>query len=140
MNETFQIVYALLMWIAETTGFTYHEVNIIAYYIVLPFVYVVLADRTMKKHVLKIVYVVGVTTCLLLIEDFTRFSDWLFMKSVEFLLSFQILGWNYVVSSVLICVVFPAIVLGVMLHCAFPIFLRSLARLLGTPTSRPQGE
>jgi hypothetical protein len=136
MNDTFQMVYALLMWIAEATGFTYDEVNIIAYYIVLPFAYVVLADRILKKNVLKVVYVVGVMICLLLIEDFTRFSDWLFMKSVEFLLSFQILGWNYIVSSVLICVVFPAIVLGVMLHYAYPAILPSIARLLGTSASR----
>lgn len=87
MNTIFQIVYSLLKWIADATGFTYNEVNIIAYYIVLPFVYVILADRILKRHLLKILYVTGVALCLLLIDDFTRFSDWLFQKSVQFLLS-----------------------------------------------------
>ena len=128
MNTIFQIVYSLLKWIADATGFTYNEVNIIAYYIVLPFVYVILADRILKRHLLKITYVTGVALCLLLIDDFTRFSDWLFQKSVHFLLSLQFLGWNYVVSSVLICVVFPAIVFFVMFHFAYPGLITTIGR------------
>jgi hypothetical protein len=136
MNTTFQIVSSLLKWIAEVTGFTYNEVNIIAYYIILPFAYVILADRIFQKHVLKILYVVGISVCLLIITDFKEFSDWLFQKSVDFLLSFQFLGWNYIVSSVLICVVFPAVVFIVMFHFAFPKFFPAIGRRLsraGTP-------
>lgn len=130
MNTTFQIVYSLLKWIAEVSGLTYNEVNIIAYYIILPFAYVILADRILQKHVLKILYVVGVSVGLFLIADFTEFSDWLFQKSVDFLLSFQFLGWNYIVSSVLICVVFPAVVFIVMFHLAFPKFFPAIGRRL----------
>lgn len=130
MNATFQIVYSLLNWIAEITGFTYNEVNIIAYYIMLPFACVILADRILKMHVLKIIYGVGVTGGLLFIADFKTFSDWLFRKSVDFLLSFQFLGWNYIVSSVLICVVFPAVVFIAMFHFAFPKFFPAIGRPL----------
>jgi hypothetical protein len=126
MNTTFEIVSSLLKWIAEVTGFTYNEVNIIAYYIILPFAYIILADRIFQKHMLKILYVVGVSVFLFLITDFTRFSDWLFQKSVDFLLSFQFLGWNYIVASVLICVVFPAVVFIVMFHFAFPKFFPAI--------------
>ncbi|MFT5122616.1 MAG: hypothetical protein ACI9TH_003496 [Kiritimatiellia bacterium] len=128
MDITFQMVYSLLMWIAELTGFTYNEVNIIDYYILLPFVYVVLADRILEKHVLKIPYVLGVAVGLFLIKGFTAFSDWLFQASVEFLLSFHFLGWNYIVSSVLICVVFPAIVFGVMVYFAYPKSFKTIIR------------
>lgn len=138
MDTTFQIVYSLLRWIAEITGFTYNEVNIIVYYILLPFAYVVLADRILKKHVLKVLYVIGVAVCLLLIKDFTKFSDWLFQKSVDFLLSFQFLGWNYVVSSVLICVVFPAIVFLVMFHFAYPKVFQTIGRRLSSSGTPPQ--
>ena len=138
MNTAFQIVYIFLKWIAEITGFTYNEVNIIAYYIVLPFAYVVLADRILKRYVLKISYVVGVAVCLMLIKDFTTFSDWLFQKSVEFLLSFQFLGWNYIVSSVLICVVFPAIVFIVMFHFAYPKFCKAIVRHFSSSGDPPQ--
>ena len=139
MNTIFQIVYSLLKWIAQITGFTYNEVNIIAYYIVLPFAYVILADRILKTHVVKLLYVVGVTACLIFIADFTIFSDWLFQKSVDFLLSFQFLGWNYIISSVLICVVFPAVVFIVMFHFAFPKFFPAIGRrfpLAGAPVKK----
>ena len=140
MNTAFQIVYSLLKWIAEVTGFTYNEVNIIAYYIILPFAYVILADRILKKHILKILYVVGVSVCLFFIKDFTTFSDWLFDQSVDFLLSFQFLGWNYIVSSVLICVVFPAIVFFVMFHFAYPNLFRSIFRLLSSSRGSPRNQ
>ncbi len=137
MSAIFQIVYSLLLWISEVTGFTYNEVNIIAYYIVLPFAFVMLADRILKTHLLKIFYVAGVTVFLWWIENFSGFSDWLFQKSVDFLLSFQILGWNYVVSSVLICVVFPAIVFVVMFHFAYPKFFPAARRCLRLWYSEP---
>jgi uncharacterized membrane-anchored protein len=137
MNTTFQIVYSLLKWIAEVTGFTYNEVNIIAYYIILPFAYVILADRILRGHVLKILYVVAVSVCLFLIADFTEFSDWLFQKSVDFLLSFQFLGCNYIVSSVLICVAFPAVVFIVMFHFAYPKFFPAIGRRLSRAGLHP---
>jgi hypothetical protein len=132
MNIVFHIVYSLLKLISEITGFTYNEVNIIAYYIVLPFAYVILADKILKRHVLKIVYVVSVAGGLLMIKDFTAFSDWLFQKSVDFLLSFDIFGWNYVVSSVFICVIFPAIVFVGMLYLAYPMFFQAMFRRYST--------
>src|SRR6478735_1053855 len=99
MNSVFHIVFLLLMGIAKITGFTYNEVNIIAYFMVLPFAYITLADKILKTHVLKIGYVAVIGAGLLMIKDFTAFSDWLFQKSVDFLLSFQVFGWNYIVSS-----------------------------------------
>lgn len=140
MHATFQIVYLLLKWIADVTGFTYNEVNIIAYYIVLPFAYVILVDRIIKSHLIKILYVLCVTASLLWIDDFARFSDWLFQKSVDFLLSFQFLGWNYIVSSVLICVVFPALVFIVMFHYAFPKFFSAIGRRISKAGTPPQNQ
>ena len=126
MNVIFHIVYTFLKMISAITGFTYNEVNIIAYYIVLPFAYVILADKILKKNILKIIYVFSVAGVLLMIKDFTAFSDWLFRKSVDFLLSFDVFGWNYVVSSVLICVIFPAIVFVGMLYLAYPMFFQAM--------------
>jgi len=75
MNTTFQIVFSLLKWISKITGFTYNEVNIIAY---------------------------------------------------------------YTVSSVLICVVFPAIVFVVIFHYAYPKFLRTIVRHFSSSGEPPQ--
>lgn len=122
MSGLFQIVYLLLKGISELTGFSYNEINIIVYYIILPFIYIWLADKIWKKHVLKIAYIVLVTIFLIRIPDFESFSNWLFARSVDFLNSFGFLGWNYVEASVWICVILPGIVLLIMLCYAFPRF------------------
>lgn len=126
MESVFQLVYAVLKWIESLTGFTYQEVNIIAYYLILPLAYLILADRILKRHIFKLLYLLVIAAGLFLIQDFTAFSDWLFQKSVTFLRSFRFLGWNYVVSSVLICVVLPGIVFMIMLHKAYPNFFRRI--------------
>ena len=130
MNAVFQLVYSFLMWISNISGFTYNEVNIIGYYIILPFAYVFLADRILKSHLLKITYIGAITVGLLVIPSFNQFSDWLFDASVRFLLSLQVFGWNYIISSVLVCVLFPGIVLMVMFLFAYPGIYRKLRGLL----------
>lgn len=68
------------------------------------------------------------------------FSDWLFRESVEFLLSLEIFGWNYVVSSVLVCVVFPAIVFAIMLRDAYPGFFPALLGMESKQDVTREGE
>ena len=137
MNSVFNIVYWLLRAVSKISGFTYNEVNVIAYYMILPFAYVVLADKILKTHVLKMGYVTAIGAALLMIKDFTNFSGWLFDESVDFLLSFQAVGWNYIVSSVLICVVFPSIVFVVMFRFAYPDSFRRIRRLLTPRGNQP---
>lgn len=43
-------------------------------------------------------------------------SDWIFDKSVNFLLWFKKIDWNYVVSSVIICVVVPALIYAELIY------------------------
>ena len=66
MRSLFQHVYEVLKLISEITGFTYNEVNIIAYYILLPFLYIALADKIIKKHIFKLLYLVFVSVTLIL--------------------------------------------------------------------------
>ena len=40
-------------------------------------------------------------------KDFSTWCDWAFEKSVNFLLWFRRIGWNYYKASVIICVVLP---------------------------------
>jgi hypothetical protein len=122
----FKLVAQTLNWIASLTGFTYNEINIIAYYILLPFVYVALIDRIFRKHVLKIAYVGGWIGVLCFVGDFTAFSDVLFKRSVDFLLLFSAIGLNYVSASVVICVLLPAIALVALAVFALPSLRRKL--------------
>ena len=120
MNPLFNAVARTLDWIASVTGFTYNEINIIAYYIVIPFVYVVLLDRIIHKHVLKIAYTFVWVAILVVIRNFSEFCDALFKVSVDFLLMFSAVGLDYVAASVVICVILPALVFAVLLLMAFP--------------------
>jgi hypothetical protein len=49
-------------------------------------------------------------------KDFGVFADELFEKSVQFLQAFPVLGSNYILSSVVICVVVPFIIYAVLIY------------------------
>ena len=97
--------------IAKLTGATYNEVNIIIYYLLIPLSWAAMIDYITKMPFLSIMYIVA--WILFLRKDPMKFRDrcdWAFIKSVDFLLWFKKIGWNYVVSSVIICVVIPLLI------------------------------
>jgi len=119
MDTIFQIVYYLLVWLSDLTGLSYRAINIVVYFIIIPFVYFHLADKLIKKHYLKIGFSILVFILLLVIKDFEAFSSKLFDLSVKFLLWFQIIGWNYTVASVIICVIIPLIAFLILFYFAY---------------------
>ena len=123
MNFVFRIVADSLQWLSSVTGFSYNEINIIAYFIILPFIYVALVDRILRKHFLKITFVIFWVALVSLTADFSAFSDALFEHSVDFLLFFERFGLDYISASVVICVVLPALVFAVLCLLAFPSLL-----------------
>jgi hypothetical protein len=121
MNAIFNIVAFLLDKIHELTGWSYNEVNILFYYLLVPLIYLFLADRIIrKKYILSIGWILLWAVFLIFVRDFSQFSDDLFDASARFLNSFSWLGWNYTVASVMICVIFPGIVFLVLCWFAFP--------------------
>ena len=122
MNSVFRLVADGLIWIAGITGLTYNEVNIIAYYMVLPFLYLALLDRLWGRHVLKAGFLGLWALLRLLIGDFSRFSDRLFGLSQDFLRMFEHIGLDYIEASVVICVLLPGLILAALCVRAFPGF------------------
>ncbi|KQC14643.1 MAG: hypothetical protein APR63_05270 [Desulfuromonas sp. SDB] len=118
MKIIFDIVYCLLKQLSVITGLTYNEINIVLYYIIIPMIYFVMIDRIMKKHVFKIGFSIIVLITLVFV-DLNEFSNSLFDASVKFLLLFDVIGWNYVVSSVIVCVVVPVIIFGVLFYFSY---------------------
>lgn len=116
ISKCFKLVVDVLYWIAQTFGMTYNEINIIVYYLIVPLTWTVMIDILIKKPI---------TTPLLLLawgviffvhrNDFSQWCDWAFQKSVDFLLWFKCIGWDYILSSVIICVVVPIIIYGVLI-------------------------
>lgn len=111
MLPIFAVIAGVEQIIAKLTGATYNEVNIIVYYLSIPLSWAAMVDYITKLPFLSIMYVLA--WILFLWKDPMKFRDrcdWAFMKSVDFLFWFKKIGWNYVVSSVIICVVIPILV------------------------------
>ena len=118
MNKIFIVVRDILVWLANISGFSYMAVNIIVYYFVIPFIYLIILDQILGAHYFKISFLIIISVTLLRIRDFELFSDWLFGKSADFLRSFSSIGMNYIVASVVICVFIPLAVLLVLFFTA----------------------
>ena len=97
--------------IAKLTGATYNEVNIIIYFLLIPLSWASMIDYITRLPLLSPMYLIA--WIVFFWKDQMTFRDrcdWAFMKSVDFLLWFKKIGWNYIVSSVIICVVVPVLV------------------------------
>ena len=111
MIPVFAIVAGIEHIIAKLTGLTYNEVNIIVYYLIIPLTWTVMIDYLTKLPFLTPMFVLA--WIIFLWKDTMKFRDrcdWAFQKSVDFLLYFKKIGWNYIVSSVIICVVVPVLI------------------------------
>ena len=107
----FGTVALILNLMAKLTGMTYREINIIVYYLIIPLSWCIMLD-----------YIIGlpITTPVWILlwvyifwskrKFFRQWCDVAFKLSVDFLLKFQRIGWNYWVASVIIGVVVPIIV------------------------------
>ena len=119
MDYIFEFVAEFLVWLSEISGFSYKEINIIVYFMVIPLIYLYLIDRLIKKHYFKIGFLISIVCFFIFIKDFEKFSVKLFDGSVAFLNWFAIIGWNYIEASVIICVVFPLILLFSLLFLVY---------------------
>ena len=111
----FALVAGLLYGIAGVFGITYFTVNILVYYLLIPLTWTLMCDYVIGKPFTTIA--LGVIWVLIFICTASHFQAWCdkaFQWSVDFLLWFRRIGWNYVVSSVIICVVVPIIIYGVL--------------------------
>ena len=111
MLPIFAVVAGVEHVIAKLTDMTYNEVNIIVYYLLIPLSWAVMVDYITMLPFLSLMYIIA--WVIFLWKDPMKFRDrcdWAFDKSVDFLLWFKKIGWNYVVSSVIICVVVPVLI------------------------------
>lgn len=110
MEHIFNAVGGFLFYFAGLFGISYNEINIIVYYFIVPFIYIALIDRLIRRHFLKAGFIILTVILLASIHDFSSFSNKLFDASVVFLRSFDPVGLNYIEASVVICVILPAII------------------------------
>lgn len=107
----FAIVAGIEHLIAKITGTTYNEVNIIVYYLVIPLSWTIMLDYITRMPFLTPLFLLAWIVFIWKDKmDFRTRCDLAFKESVDFLLWFPKIGWNYIVSSVIICVVIPILV------------------------------
>ena len=88
--------------LANRTGFTYNEINIIVYYILIPLSWAALLDLVLQIHYSKIAFAIFLLGFFTGCRSFRTYSDWLFFKSVDFLNYLNRFSSNYKASSVYI--------------------------------------
>ena len=120
INKIFNLTADLLSKTAQRLHLTYNEVNVIVYYMIVPLTWAVMLDIII--HSWPLLTVSWVILCLFVIwwhrKDFSLWCDDVFMKSVDFLLWFRCIGWDYNTASVIICVIIPMLIyitLGILL-------------------------
>ncbi|WP_298895063.1 hypothetical protein [uncultured Psychroserpens sp.] len=119
MKEIFDLTYKLLMFLSRITGFSYKEINIIIWFIVIPLSWAFLIDKIRGKHFFKIGFIAIIILALLFIKDFSEFSNMAFDASAEFLRGFDSIGSNYTTTSVVICVLAPLIIYIILIRKAY---------------------
>lgn len=105
-----------LIKLAQLLHLTYNEVNIIVYYMIVPLTWAVMLDFIIGSW--PWITIAWAIVCLLLIwwnrKRFSKWCDWAFKKSVDFLESFGFMGWDYCKASVIICVFIVLIIYVVL--------------------------
>ena len=143
----FGLVAAVLYVMAKLVGISYKEMNIFVYYFAIPITWCRMLDSIFgtiiqypsytEEEIISLgcvryvaIPVFTVLWCVLWVfiiyynrHGFRAWCERAFDNSVKFLLWFKVLGWNYYVSSVIICVVVPVFVYcGLIYLCYDKIF------------------
>jgi hypothetical protein len=89
LKTIFRIVAGALWLMGRVTGRTYNEMNIIVYYFMIPYSWLLMLDAIWGFHYCAIVGGVFYLLLWLAIKNFKSFSDDVFELSVKFLNSFN---------------------------------------------------
>jgi hypothetical protein len=109
-NYIFVAVRDILFAAAKLLKLSYNEVNVIAYYGLIPLSWMIMLDKITDLHYFTFGFLVFVLGFIAGCRNFKAYCDWLFTKSVIFLKSFNKYGSNYILTSVLVCIVVPVII------------------------------
>lgn len=111
ISSIFRKVADALIYGASAMDITYNEINIIVYYLLIPLTWTIMLDFFIGTPI--ITYALIFIWFGIKIGTWGRFhewSDWAFMRSVDLLYFFNRWGGNYVLNSVIICVLVPILI------------------------------
>lgn len=109
MDYFFDLTYNFLKYLERVTGLSYEEINVIIWFIGIPFSWSILIDKIYQKNYFKIGFTILILAIVSLF-DFENFSKILFNTSVDFLIFFNVFGSTYKTTSVIICLCIPFLI------------------------------
>lgn len=116
IKTIFRHVAQSLLVIAYKTGLTYNEINIIVYYLLIPLSWTIMIDcKPGKPYTAGPLLLVWGVIFIVKRQNFSQWCDRMFMCSVNFINWFNRFGGNYIVNSVIICVVVPIVIYGLLI-------------------------
>ena len=104
-----------LLSIAKKLNISYNQINIIVYYLLIPFSWTIMLDSWIELPITTAILGciwIGIWIGIFIATHnfFREWCDWVFKDSVDFPNWFNRWGGNYVLNSVIICVVIPVLV------------------------------
>lgn len=119
MIRTIFLIVALSLYkLATLLHLTYTEINIIVYYFLIPLSWAIILDVWIGFPIITLVFLcIWVGIYIATYKFFKEWCDWMFEDSVKFLNYFNRWGGNYILNSVIICVVIPIVIYLVLLNC-----------------------
>lgn len=118
IRTIFSIVALSLNKIAQLSHLTYNEINIIVYYFLIPLSWTIILDVWIGLPIITLIFLcIWVGIYIATYKFFKEWCDWVFEDSVKFLNYFNRWGGNYILNSVIICVVIPIVIYLVLLNC-----------------------
>lgn len=117
INQIFNQTAIILLKISKKLHLTYNEINVIVYYGFIPLTWMILLDFILNIWpILTLIWsVICLSIYLLNRKNFSQWCDLIFQKSVDFLLSFNCINWDYYKASVYICVILVLIIYLILL-------------------------
>ncbi len=132
-QKIFKATFDFLVYLTQLTGWSYTEINVLVWYFLIPASWAILLDRVLGVSFFKTTF--GLIAFKVLSSvDLSVFADWLFMRSARFLNSFRGAGSDYVMTSVIVCVLIPLAVYALLLWFAL---MRSLFSLVVELPAKP---
>ena len=111
IQTIFIIVATILSKIAQKLNITYNQINIIVYYLLIPLSWTIIFDIWIGLPITTIILVcIWIGIFIATHKFFKKWCDLAFEDSVKFLNYFNRWGGNYILNSVIICVVIPILI------------------------------
>lgn len=117
IQTVFKAVATLLNKTAQKLNITYNQINIIVYYLLIPLSWTIMFDCWIGLPITTaILTCIWVGIFIATYNIFKEWCDWVFKDSVDFLNYFNKWGGNYVLNSVIICVIIPLLIYGGLIY------------------------